>query len=273
MQSLETKMTRYFLNTGLLEHNRWPRGNPSFKVSDWLQRILDAGFDGIELWENHILQANTEERRQLAQWNHPIIFNQYDTCLPQDQEQRRVIDEVIQELGCVGMKWNGAFTNMELRDDCLSVAESWLQNYPPPFRSLCECHGRTVFEDILPFIKDTANWQYPPEVILQLPGNPEKPLPDLTQLFDLGRARITYIHLQMVEANAIDDCRSCLRDREKLVTERIHQLIHLGYQGDWCIKFTGGCSKGVNPPIETLFANACDDLKLVKEALKTAGTA
>ena len=262
-------MTQFFLNTGLLEHNRWPRGNPSFLVSDWLDKILEAGFDGIELWENHALLASPEERQRLAQWDHPIILNHYDTCLPHHETQRKALDAVIEELGCIGMKWNGAFTNMDLRDDCLRVGEAWVHKYPPPFRSLCECHGRTVFEEIAPFIEVTSNWQQPPEVILQLPGNLGSEYLDPEPLFDLGKDRITYVHLQLILADAKDGMRSCLRDEKNLVVERIHQLVQLGYQGDWCVKFTGGCSKGIDPPIEKLFANACDDLDLVKAALKS----
>lgn len=45
---------RVLIGTILLEPNRWKPGKlPSFRVSQWLDRFADAGFAGVELWENH----------------------------------------------------------------------------------------------------------------------------------------------------------------------------------------------------------------------------
>ena len=53
--------TAIFLSSVLLEKNRWDSRIPSLKISDWLRSIADAGFDGVELWENHLLLADAAE--------------------------------------------------------------------------------------------------------------------------------------------------------------------------------------------------------------------
>ena len=51
----------------LLEVNRHRSGRtPTYRVSDWLERFREAGFDGVELWENHATAAPEEEVQALA---------------------------------------------------------------------------------------------------------------------------------------------------------------------------------------------------------------
>ena len=67
-----------YLGSICLEPNRWSPGKlPSYRVSDWLQRIDGAGFDGIELWENHFLLADATEKSALAAAAPLAIYNSY----------------------------------------------------------------------------------------------------------------------------------------------------------------------------------------------------
>ncbi len=56
-----------FLGTVLLERNRWAKDGrrSSVQVSDWTQRAHDDGFDGLELWEDHVNLATEDERERL----------------------------------------------------------------------------------------------------------------------------------------------------------------------------------------------------------------
>ena len=66
------KTNEIFLGTILLEPNRWPdkaestysrlqklspfkQGTPQILASQWMERVVADGFDGIELWANHAL--------------------------------------------------------------------------------------------------------------------------------------------------------------------------------------------------------------------------
>ena len=66
-----------YLATIALEKNRWTTRQPSYAVSDFLPRLRNDGFDGIELWENHFLLADAQEQRRLADSGIPLIFNTY----------------------------------------------------------------------------------------------------------------------------------------------------------------------------------------------------
>ena len=61
-----------YISSVLLEKNRWGTRVPSLKVSDWSQRMFDAGFDGIELWENHLLLADAAEREAVLAGPMPV---------------------------------------------------------------------------------------------------------------------------------------------------------------------------------------------------------
>ena len=51
-----------YIGTILLELNRWgsPK-TPTYRVSEWLDRFQEAGFDGMELWEYHATLCPSEE--------------------------------------------------------------------------------------------------------------------------------------------------------------------------------------------------------------------
>ena len=45
---------KIYIGTILLEVNRWTAGKePSYLVSEWVERFAEAGFDGMELWQFH----------------------------------------------------------------------------------------------------------------------------------------------------------------------------------------------------------------------------
>ena len=52
--------------TVCMEKNRWSTRMPSFKVSEWIPRFKADGFDAVELWESHFLEADNDEQEALC---------------------------------------------------------------------------------------------------------------------------------------------------------------------------------------------------------------
>ncbi|MHC4916331.1 MAG: hypothetical protein ACYTGB_12650 [Planctomycetota bacterium] len=98
-----------YLGTVLLERNRWVKGErrPSLAVSEWVSRIADAGFGGLELWENHAALAGDDERERLRESPVPVkIFNSYDRCGTETAAARRRAADLAAFFGAEGMKYN-----------------------------------------------------------------------------------------------------------------------------------------------------------------------
>jgi sugar phosphate isomerase/epimerase len=96
------------LGTILLEPNRWAPGRvPTYRVSRWLDRIARAGFDGLELWENHGMMAPDDEIEALCEGPLPIrVFNSYATMDDAGLDRRRRAADLARQFGASGAKFN-----------------------------------------------------------------------------------------------------------------------------------------------------------------------
>jgi hypothetical protein len=57
---------KIYFSTIAIEAHRWKRGKvPTLRASNWIDRALLNGFDGVELWENHYAHADPEEGEAL----------------------------------------------------------------------------------------------------------------------------------------------------------------------------------------------------------------
>ena len=80
-------MKKIYLGTVSMEKNRWEPGRvPTFNVSDFIDRAMADGFDGIELWEYHYTHASDEEKAKLVASKVPFIFNSYTSFVERDEE-------------------------------------------------------------------------------------------------------------------------------------------------------------------------------------------
>jgi hypothetical protein len=97
-----------YLGTVLLEANRWAKDRtPTYRVSEWLERIAAAGFDGIELWENHATLADCAERSALRGSTVPIrVFNSYVPLDAGGENARRTVAGLVRELNAGAVKFN-----------------------------------------------------------------------------------------------------------------------------------------------------------------------
>jgi hypothetical protein len=246
---------RIYLGTVLLERNRWaktaPR-QPSIAISDWCSRIADAGFDGIELWQNHALLASDEERQKLKSASSPVkILNTYAGCDTDAEEERTQTVEAGQLLGVEGMKFNFGKLQERHGEYCDNV-KKWRAMLPGAFRFLCECHGGTTVQD--PQVAAEAFAQMNREdyeVIIHGFGGDDA---SIEKLFALHAERITHVH-----ANLSNDQHKT----DDSLQKRLGLLLNLGFCGSFSIEFTEGVG-GEDESPERLFRNAVRDLNALK---------
>ncbi len=241
--------------TIVIEPNRWAADRvPTYRVSDWLERIRDARFDGIELWENHAMMVPEEEADALRHSCLPVtVFNSYARLDDADSERRQRISETVRELKAIGVKFNVGADGSRLEAE-LSNAQSWQADMPEA-RLLCECHSGTAIEDPETAARVLADR---PEVgVIVHPFS----VPDLELWFRHLGDRIAHLHCQLGDENG----RLCrLRERPGFVRERLVMLDDLGFSGTSTVEFTAGVG---TPPEnqETLFEAAVDDLAFLRE--------
>ena len=63
---MNTRRHQCYIATVCLDRNRWGTREPSFAVSDYLDRFASDGFDGIELWEYHYTRSSDAEKERLV---------------------------------------------------------------------------------------------------------------------------------------------------------------------------------------------------------------
>src|SRR5207302_5832903 len=135
---------RFLLGSVLLEVNRHRPGKPpTFRVSDWMSRIAQAGFEGIELWENHAALASEDEVALLRAGALPVvIFNTYAGFLDGEEGARERAAELIERVGATAVKFNFGGDGGR-RSEMLRNILAWSTQLPMDMRLLCECHAGT----------------------------------------------------------------------------------------------------------------------------------
>lgn len=246
-----------YLGTVLLEKNRWVKGirQPTLAVSDWTQQIADAGFDGLELWQNHALLTTSDERNKLKNSEVPVqIFNSYARCETEDEKERIDSVEMSNFFDATGMKYNFGKV-AERHSEYTKNVQLWRELLPSQYRFLCECHGGSTMENpqqAAETLNQLNGTGY--EVIIHgIGGDDEK----IKNLFAIQKERITHIHADLSSDGLIDEAK---------LQNRIDLLHDLGFNGSYTIEFTEGV-KSENQRVEILFANAARDLKLLRKCL------
>jgi len=248
---------RIYFGTVLLERNRWVKGErlPSLAVSDWVRRIGDEGFDGLELWENHAALAGEEERLRLRESPVPVrILNCYDRCGSETAGARRRAVELAGFLSAGGMKFNFG-REPERHEEYVTNVRAWRALLPADFRFLCECHGGTNVEAPERAAETFARLgreNY--EIIVHGFGGDEA---GLRRRFELHGGRITHVHVSLPADGP---------GAEPGTRKRVELLGELGFRGSYTIEFTEGVGADGETP-ERLFRNAVRDMKLVRKCL------
>ncbi len=246
-----------YIGTVLLEKNRWVKGErrPSLAVSGWTRRIADEGFDGIELWQNHALLADEEEREKLCRSPVPVrIFNSYARCETEAADERRLSLEMARLFSAEGMKFNFG-RDPARHGEYVENVKAWRAQFPPAFRFLCEGHGGTTLEDPQQAAETFARMgREDYQVIVHGFGGDED---GLRRRFSLHGDRITHIHVSLPAGGF---------EAADAVPARVDLLRSLGFRGSFTIEFTEGVGDE-GECIETLFRNAARDLKRLRKCL------
>ena len=248
--------TSVILGTIALEINRWSSRVPSFKVSDWIDKIRGDGFDGLELWENHVLLAEGEANRIKESGFPVVVYNSYIGFEDAARQKRDGAAEMIRFLGASSVKYNvGA--GMDLFDEYKKNVREFADMLPDNCLLLCECHAGTILED-----NETAKQFFEglPADKFGIILHPFNDASVLQERFNIFGARIKQMHSQLVNENSE---RVCLASAPEYVSSCMNILKGNNFTGGFTIEFTGGTSMpGEN--IYCLFENAKSDLNYLK---------
>ncbi len=272
-----------YLASIALEPERWSSRRPSFAFSEWCPAALEAGFDGIELWEYHYTLADEQERESLEQalarraadrslagrelsaaWPAPPVFNTY--ALPTRHDRRRWSETIAAsaKLEAAGIKFNlGVETarSGEYRDVLLEL----LSSLPAGIELWCECHPGTIVEqpEAAARFFESPGLEAVRFIIHPFLIGPAK----LRRWFDALPGRITHTHCQMRDD---DGHMLALASRPDYVAGRLDELRELGYTGSFSIEFVEGTGTTRDRPSHT-FAAAVSDLRTLRTMLSGAG--
>jgi sugar phosphate isomerase/epimerase len=248
--------TPVYLGTVLLEANRWtPEKRPSFRVSDWLARSAEAGFDGLELWENHAALAAAPERAALRSPPLPVrVFNSYATLDDAGAAARQRAVDLVRELRAPAVKFNFGRQPGDVACE-LRNARAWAAALPG-VRFLCECHPGTALEAPGDAARVLADW--PEAGVIVHPFT----CADLGAWFRHLGARICHAHVQLLDSGRQ---RRRLEEQPGHVRERLDAMRAAGYAGSFTIEFTAGVNVAPEDH-DALFAAACADLAFLRRA-------
>jgi len=247
-----------YLGTVALEKNRWSTKIPTFLVSDWIPKFKAAGFNGLELWENHVLLSEGEAEK-IKTMDFPVaVYNHYGTFTnsPNDVAMRVKAAEMTNFLGAGAVKYNiGNDPSLldEYKSNVLKFAEE------ADCVLLCECHAGTLLEDDNA-IKEFFKGLCPEKFALVVHPFDE---PDvLRKKFEMFGERITHIHSQLSNP---DGKRICLDGWPQRVDACLSIMKEYNFAGNFTIEFT----ELVATPEETidkLFVNTIKDMQYVRNA-------
>jgi len=251
-----------YMGTILLEVNRWarPEKTPSYRVSEWIGRFEEAGFDGMELWQYHASKCGSEELSRLEASTLPIpIFNPYAPMTEDGREERRACDVLARRLGASAIKFNIGNDPVR-RDEYLRMVREWRAELPAEIRLLCECHPGTLAEDpeeAWRFFEDLGvdGW----DILV----HPFSRLDSLQAYLDRFGPRVVHAHLQMRPGHGDF---FAFRDRVDVAKEAIGVMQQAGFAGSYTLEFAVGTG-AEGESAETLYAAALEDLAYLRDLL------
>jgi sugar phosphate isomerase/epimerase len=254
----DTPPPKILLGTVLLETERWRSGLPTFRVSEWMGRIADAGFDGIELWQNHALRADESERAAIARSTLPVhCFNSYLTFTDDSVDDVAPVADLIKRLRCRTVKFN-FLNDPALRDEQLRHISAFAAMLPAEVRLLCECHNKTLADtpaaasELLDALGSADRFG----AIVHAFSDAER----LGAWFDRLGDRIVHAHCTLPPPGG---------DADAPVGAAVCRMQSLGFTGTWTIEFTDRV-RPHGADIGQLFDSAVRDLVRLRLALETA---
>ena len=264
-ERLGEPMVQIYLATIALEPNRWFGVTQdrwaTITASEWLDRIRDAGFDGIELWEAHATEADPSDLEAIFEHDLGVaVYNTYVSFDDESDAARQLAAEMIRRSGARKVKWN---TGAERDDAALDAYAERLARWVaelPGVQAVCECHDGSAMDDPAAAARVLSAGD-PADVVGALVHTHDSH--DLLRAkFDAYGERISHVHINHLNLKSPP-----LADIRDEFTATVDLLTQLGFNGAWSLEFVDGTlSESGNQP-EKLFAAAVADLGVLREIL------
>jgi sugar phosphate isomerase/epimerase len=257
-------ISSYFINTVAVEPKRWSKERiPAATVSPLLQASVEAGFDGVELWQFHYTKASVAEKTAIAHVGCPVrIFNSYVIPGVTPAEELQEVADAVSELGSpVGwVKFNLGPVGGDAEAQ-IAAAMEWAAAMPAAVKLLCECHPGTVLETPEAAAAAFAQW---PDDRFEAIVHPFSTAPErLREWFAHLGQRITHLHIQTRDA---DNRFVSPAQNPQAVMSGLDILREASFSGTASIEFVDGTNRKESTPAE-LFHQAVADLQWIKAAV------
>lgn len=256
-------MTTLLLGTVAIEPNRWGAVSkdraPTVASEAWLARAIEAGFDGVELWEHHATQVDEAEARRLIGSKLPIrIFNSYVSFDEEADAQRLSAASWLDRLGCEGVKYNVG-PDADAEADYVARLGRWSDAIRPDVRLICECHSGTLAETpaVAARMLEAAGPADRFHALVHLGDDVDH----IDAMFEALGERISHVHVNFLRQKA-----PLLEDIAADVVGRIDRIRELGFVGSFTLEFTHGVLSA-NDTLEATLDAAVSDLRFLREVL------
>ena len=262
-------MTTILLGTVALEPNRWgmadPGGGATIRASAWLPRIADAGFDGIELWERHVTEADDVEVEKLLTADVPIeVFNTYVGFDDDEPDQWATAADWVGRTSAHGVKYNVG-NDPALEGAYVERVATWLAAMPPSVRLLCECHVAISIAEEPAVAARMLAAIGPPERSQAIVHLTSETHDHIKARFDAYGDRIGHIHLNdppgWDERGAVS-----LEELQPELGRKIELLRSYDFAGTWTVEFVKGTMTPDDEP-GYLMDRAAEDLAVLRALL------
>jgi sugar phosphate isomerase/epimerase len=250
------------IGTVALDPNRWGlvtgAREATIAASRWLDALDVAGFDGIELWEPHLRDADEAEADALlAHRLRTVILNGYASF--EDAAGLTEVASLVERTGAVAVKANTGADPVRLGAEA-DAAARWLDDLPAGTRLLLECHEGTAIADDHAAAARFLARAGPPDRVQAIVHTHEG-ADRVRARFDAYGERIAHVHVNQLT----DGTAPPLADVDDL-GERIALLRTLGFNGSWTIEFVHGVLTDHDRP-DRLVEQAIADLAVLRSAL------
>lgn len=251
-------MSKIYLGSIALEKNRWSNGKvPTYKVSEYVQKAENDGFDGIELWENHFMLADGEEKKRLAVSGCEFIFNTYLNLKNGVTDEMKKVAEAINSLNVSAVKYNFSTTEeIKTREEFNAQKETLVrfsELIPKEIKLLCECHKWTLAENPRCAAELFCGLDSRFGAIIHLVTPPK----EAKECFDFYGDRICHVHSAYPFDNG---CYKALSESGEILENNFKYFISRGFCGTVTVEFTKDSETA-----DEYYKNALLDLKYLRK--------
>lgn len=255
-------ITHWLLGTVLLERNRWRNQlPPALPLHRWMEPILQAGFDGVEVWERHWWASEAPAALELLlKKGRTTLFNTYADLAGNEaaRGRRKAVAEAAARLGAAGLKFNTG-PSAESWEAEREEALVWADLLPPGVRLLCEGHSGTSLETPTEAARSLTFW--PPERFGMIVHPCSFATNGLEAWMHCCGDRVVHLHWQLRRP---ESGWRALRDERELVRQALRTLREYRFHGTATLEFTQGVQTPDETP-ESLLENARLDVAFLRE--------